>query len=108
MRRRISRLRSRRLFNGYPEVRYYRKDGRSFWAIVFIGPVLDPNGRITQHFVSFLDVTVRRREERRVRLLLNELNHRTQNTLATVQAIALQTLHGAAEQDAVDALKNAS
>jgi len=94
------------LFDGHPdEVRYYRKDGRSFWAIVFIGPVLDVAGDVTQHFVSFLDVTVRRQEERRLRLLLNELNHRTQNILATVQAIALQTLHGAADHDAVDAFE---
>lgn len=94
------------LFDGHPEVRYYRKDGSSFWAIVFIGPVLDAAGTVTQHFVSLLDVTVRRQEERRLRLLLNELNHRTQNTLATVQAIALQTLHGVAGPEAVEAFED--
>jgi PAS domain S-box-containing protein len=93
------------LFDGYPEVRYYRKDGRSFWAIVFIGPVLNADGNVIQHFVSFFDVTVRRKAERNLRLLLNELNHRTQNILATVQAIALQTLHGVADQTAVDAFE---
>jgi len=92
-------------FESHPEVRYYRKDGSSFWAIVFIGPVLDAAGKVTQHFVSFLDVTVQRQEERRLHLILNELNHRTQNTLATVQAIALQTLHGVADQEAVDAFE---
>jgi two-component sensor histidine kinase len=94
------------LFDGLPdEVHYYRKDGKSFWAMVFIGPVLDADGRVTQHFVSFLDVTVRRQEEHRLRLLLDELNHRTQNTLATVQAIALQTLHPAGP-DAVEAFED--
>jgi PAS domain S-box-containing protein len=95
------------LFDGRPDgVRYYRKDGRSFWAVVFIGPVLDPSGNVTQHFVSFLDVTERKQEERRLRLLLNELNHRTQNTLATVQAIALQTLHSVVNREAVDAFED--
>ena len=42
-----------------------------------------------------LDVTERRRAEERQRLLLNELNHRVKNTLATVQSIASQTLRNA-------------
>ena len=93
-------------YESCPEVRYYHKDGSSFWAIVFIGPVLDERGDVAQHFVSFVDVTVRRREERRLRLLLHELNHRTQNTLATVQAIAIQTLSGVADAGAVEAFEN--
>jgi PAS domain S-box-containing protein len=90
---------------GAPEVRCYKKNGSSFWAVVFIGPVLDAKGRVVQHFVSLLDITARRREERRMRLLLNELNHRTQNTLATVQAIALQTLGGVTEESALEAFE---
>jgi PAS domain S-box-containing protein len=39
-----------------------------------------------------LDVTERKRAEERQRLLLNELNHRVKNTLATVQSIASQTM----------------
>lgn len=39
-----------------------------------------------------LDITERKRAEERQRLLLNELNHRVKNTLATVQSIATQTL----------------
>jgi two-component sensor histidine kinase len=37
----------------------------------------------------------RRRIERQQNLLLDELNHRVKNTLATVQALAIQTLKGA-------------
>ncbi|WP_395672629.1 HWE histidine kinase domain-containing protein [Phenylobacterium sp.] len=44
-----------------------------------------------------LDVTERKRAEERQRLLLNELNHRVKNTLATVQSIASQTLRSAAD-----------
>jgi len=41
-------------YEGCPEVRYYHKDGSSFWAIVFIGPVLDPDGHVAHHFLSFM------------------------------------------------------
>jgi two-component sensor histidine kinase len=36
----------------------------------------------------------RRRNEARLKLLVDELNHRVKNTLATVQSIATQVLHG--------------
>lgn len=42
--------------------------------------------------VQILDVTERRRAEETQRLLIGELNHRVKNTLASVQAIAAQTL----------------
>src|SRR5262249_12229337 len=41
------------------------------------------------------DLTEMKRAEEQQRLLLNELNHRVKNTLATVQSIAIQTLRGA-------------
>ncbi|MDN5864251.1 MAG: PAS domain-containing protein [Gammaproteobacteria bacterium] len=40
------------------------------------------------------DVTERRRAEKHRKFLLNELNHRVKNTLATVQSIAMQTFAG--------------
>jgi PAS domain S-box-containing protein len=43
------------------------------------------------------DVTERRRAEQRQRILINELNHRVKNTLATVQSIASQTLRSATD-----------
>lgn len=80
----------------YPEVMYYRKDGSTFWAIMFIGPVFDADGAIVQHFASFLDVTRRKQDEERAWLMLDELDHRVRNTLTTVQAIARQSLSGSA------------
>jgi len=44
-------------------------------------------------------------EKEHLRFLLAELNHRTQNTLATVQAIAVQTLRGSADKEVVDAFE---
>ena len=58
-----------------------------------------------QHFASFVDVTRHKREEERLRSLLDELNHRTQNTLATVLAIAGQTLRGMADEQTIDAFE---
>ncbi|MDG2527700.1 sensor histidine kinase [Caulobacter endophyticus] len=43
------------------------------------------------------DVTERKRAEELQRLLVNELNHRVKNTLATVQSVAGQTLRNAAD-----------
>lgn len=39
-----------------------------------------------------LDITDRKRAEERQTLLINELNHRVKNTLATVQSLAVQTM----------------
>lgn len=41
------------------------------------------------------DVTERKRAELHLQLLVNELNHRVKNSLATIQAIAAQTFHAA-------------
>jgi PAS domain S-box-containing protein len=84
-----------------PEIQYRRKDGTAFWATVFVSPVLDPSGAVVQHFASFMDTTRHKNEKDRLRFLLDELNHRTQNTLATVLAIAKQTLASAADGEIV-------
>ena len=44
---------------------------------------------------AVLDITARRHAEEHLKLLVNELNHRVKNTLATVQSIAAQTMRGA-------------
>ncbi|MCK0207780.1 response regulator [Starkeya koreensis] len=52
----------------------------------------DGEGRPLSLSVQILDVTERRQAEETQRLLIGELNHRVKNTLASVQAIATQTL----------------
>jgi PAS domain S-box-containing protein len=85
-----------------PQIRYLRKDGSVFWATVFIQPVRDASGDVVQYFASFIDITKLKQEEERLRFLLGELNHRTQNTLAAVLGIAAQTLHGVVDQEVVN------
>ncbi|CAN7513535.1 PAS domain-containing protein [Rhizobium sp. LjRoot98] len=58
-------------------------------------PIKNDDGDVTHIFVQGSDVTLRVRAENHQRLLVNELNHRVKNTLASVQSIATQTLRGA-------------
>ncbi|MEJ6783382.1 sensor histidine kinase [Aminobacter sp. Piv2-1] len=57
----------------------------------------DAAGRPTLVFGVNYDITERHTAEERQRLLLRELNHRVKNTLATVQALASQTVRHARE-----------
>ncbi len=63
-------------------------------------PILGADGQATGVFVEGSDVTDRVLGERQQKLLLDELNHRVKNTLATVQSIADQTLRTNAEPSA--------
>lgn len=57
-------------------------------------PITDDDGAVIGIFWQGVDTTARKEAEAHLRLLINELNHRVKNSLATVQAIAAQTLHG--------------
>jgi len=68
-------------------------------------PIIDPDGECSGIFVQGSDVTDAARANKRQRLLLNELNHRVKNTLATVQAILGQTLRSSTPEDFADHLQ---
>ena len=53
--------------------------------------------------ILFNDITVRRNAEAQQKLLNEELGHRMKNSMALVQAIASQTLRGAADRTALKA-----
>ncbi len=74
------------------EICYRRKDGSQFWVSMFVTPVKDEQGKIVQHFASFVDLTSFKAEQATCKLLIGELNHRVKNTLATVQSIVRQAL----------------
>jgi PAS domain S-box-containing protein len=76
------------------EHRVQMLDGSFRWARSRAFPRRDPEGRICLWYGSTEDIHERKVAEERQRLLVNELNHRVKNTLATVQAIASQTLKG--------------
>ena len=54
-------------------------------------PLFDASGAVIGAVGIFLDITERRHQEERIKLLLREVNHRAKNMLALVQAIARQT-----------------
>jgi PAS domain S-box-containing protein len=79
-----------------PNERWHlRRDGSRFWASGAMMPLLDGDGQ-PEGFLNILrdNSEVRAGEERRA-LLLAEMGHRVKNSLAAVQAVALQTLHRA-------------
>ena len=77
------------------EYRIHLPDGSTRNIATVSDAIPGPDGAIERIFGVFDDVTERRRAEKRQRLLINELNHRVKNTLATVQSIAAQTLRSA-------------
>lgn len=54
-------------------------------------PIRDASGKVIGIFVQGHDVTEAMRSAERQKLMIDELNHRVKNTLATVQSIAMQT-----------------
>lgn len=77
------------------EKRLFRRDGRMIWMSVSSSPVRDAGGQLLYLVRVVQDITERKAAERRNRLLIDELNHRVKNTLATVQSLASQTARGA-------------
>jgi two-component sensor histidine kinase len=63
-------------------------------------PIRAVDGAITGVFVQGMDRTESVRAQRRQQLLIDELNHRVKNTLATVQSIASQTLRATSDPQA--------
>ncbi|MFC4172983.1 sensor histidine kinase [Microvirga sp. GCM10011540] len=78
-----------------------RKDGSLVEVSLTISPIKDAQGRIVGASKIARDITRHKQAERLQRLLVHELNHRVKNILATVQAIARQTLSPRKSNDTV-------
>jgi PAS domain S-box-containing protein len=77
------------------EFRTRAPDGVVRWILVRGRAAYDEDGTAARMTGVSLDITARKNADERQRLLLDELNHRVKNTLASVQSIALQTVRGA-------------
>jgi PAS domain S-box-containing protein len=71
------------------------KDGRRIDVSLTVSPVRDRDGHLIGASKVGRDVTRRKQAEKIQALLVGELNHRVKNTLATMQAIANQTVRTA-------------
>ena len=67
-------------------------NGRTLVWLSTKTPMRDSSGAVTGLVGVSLDITQRKVMEERLRLMVNELNHRVKNMLSTVQSIAWQTL----------------
>jgi PAS domain S-box-containing protein len=78
------------------EFRMRRHDGEWRWFLDSGVPRFDEHGEFLGFIGCSIDITERKQAEERQALLVNELNHRVKNTLATVQSLATHTLRTAA------------
>jgi two-component sensor histidine kinase len=70
------------------------KDGQTRWFLSRALPIRDEVGRIAWWFGTNTDITDQREQAEQIRLLMMELNHRSKNMLATVQALARRSAGG--------------
>lgn len=68
-----------------------RPDGTRVPFIPYPTPLRDANGKVIGAINMLVDITPRKQAETRQKVLIDELNHRVKNTLATVQSLARQT-----------------
>jgi len=87
----------RRIIGIGREVSGQRSDGSTFPLELSIAEWWEGGKRFFTGVMR--DVTDRRQAEELQRLMINELNHRVKNTLATVQSVAGQTLRNAEDLD---------
>jgi PAS domain S-box-containing protein len=78
------------------ELRVIWPDGSQHWLLLRAEMLDIENGIPARAIGVALDITDRKMGEEHQQLLINELNHRVKNTLATVQSIATQSLRNAA------------
>lgn len=71
-----------------------RPDGTRVPFMPYPTPLRDAENRLIGAVNMLIDLTHLKNAHRRQQLLINELNHRVKNTLATVQSIAYQTFGG--------------
>ncbi|WP_247412677.1 PAS domain S-box protein, partial [Bradyrhizobium sp. 23] len=74
-----------------------RPDGRRVPFIPYPTPLRDAAGNLVGAINMLVDISERKRAENAQKVLIDELNHRVKNTLATVQSLANQTARHAGD-----------
>lgn len=89
----IARLRRGERVEHFDTVRV-RKDGSQVPLSITVSPIRDSTGRVVGASKVARDISDRKRHEELQQVMFDELNHRVKNMLATVQALAIQSLRG--------------
>jgi PAS domain S-box-containing protein len=85
-----------------PEALAERPDGTRVPFLPHPTPIFDSSGKMIGAVNMLIDLTEQKRATAQQRGLIDELNHRVKNTLATIQSLAAQTMRGAKDQGAKD------
>ncbi|MGA8229243.1 MAG: PAS domain S-box protein [Xanthobacteraceae bacterium] len=93
----LARIRRGEHIEHYETVRR-RKDGTLIDISLTVSPVKNAAGEIVGASKIARNISERKRAEEALHLIVDESKHRIRNTLATVQAIATQTLHASDEE----------
>ena len=80
---------------------FVHKDGHFYPVAFTASPIRDEAATAVGTIIEVRDIRAEKEAEVRLRLLINELNHRVKNTLATVQSIVRQGLRAPSIPDTV-------
>jgi len=94
----VERIRRGERIDHYETVRR-RKDGSLIEISLTVSPVMNAEGKVVGASKIARDITERKRAQEQQNLILGEIKHRIKNTLAIVQAIAMQTMSSASSEE---------
>ena len=82
----IRRIRAKERIESYETTRL-RKDGRLVQVSLTVSPILGDGGEVVGASKIARDITATKESERRIRLLLREINHRVKNQYAVIMSV---------------------
>jgi len=86
----IERVKRGERLESYETIRV-RKDGGIINVLLTISPIIDAQGMILGASKIARDITAAKESERRIQLLLKEINHRVKNQFAVILSIIRET-----------------
>jgi PAS domain S-box-containing protein len=97
----ISRIRRGERVESFETMRC-RKDGSPIHISITVSPIRDRNGVIVGASKIARDISAAKENERRIRLLLREINHRVKNQFAVINSIIRETAKATADPKAFE------
>ncbi|HWB45231.1 MAG TPA: PAS domain S-box protein [Hyphomicrobiaceae bacterium] len=98
----LNRIRAGQRVDHYETVRQH-KDGRLIHVSLAVSPVMDSNGVVVGASKIARDITERKEAEARQEMLAREIQHRTKNLFAVVQAVITRSFAGKSSVEEAEA-----